>query len=32
MEHHRRIEDPTVEEILAAEAETYEYIAGRIKQ
>ena len=32
MEHHRRIEDPTVEEILAAEAATYEYIAGRIKQ
>lgn len=32
MEHHRRIDEPTVEQILAAEAETYEFIAGRIKQ
>lgn len=31
MEHHRLIENPGVEEILAAEAETYSYIAGRIK-
>lgn len=31
MEHHRRIPQPTVEEILAVEAETYEYIAGRIR-
>ncbi|MCM1188198.1 MAG: 1-deoxy-D-xylulose-5-phosphate reductoisomerase [bacterium] len=29
MEHHRPVGDPDVEEILAAEAETYEYIAGR---
>lgn len=28
MEHHRKIEQPTVEEILAAEAETYEFISG----
>ena len=28
MEHHRRVEDPDVDEILAAEAETYEYIAA----
>lgn len=31
MEHHSRISDPGVEAILEAEAETYEYIAGRIK-
>ena len=31
MEHHRRMEDPDVDEILAAEAETYEYIAAREK-
>lgn len=31
MEHHSLIENPGVEEILAAEAETYSYIAGRIK-
>lgn len=31
MEHHRLIENPGVEEILSAEAETYSYIAGRIK-
>ena len=31
MEHHRRVEDPDVDEILAAEAETYEYIAAREK-
>jgi 1-deoxy-D-xylulose-5-phosphate reductoisomerase len=32
MEHHRMIADPDVEQILEAEAEAYEYIAGRIKQ
>ena len=32
MEHHRTVQNPGVEEILAAEAETYEYIAGRIRQ
>ncbi len=32
MDHHSLILDPGVEEILAAEAETYEYIAGRIKR
>lgn len=31
MEHHSRIPDPGVEAVLEAEAETYEYIAGRIK-
>lgn len=31
MAHHRRIEEPSVEQILAAEAETYDYIAGRKK-
>ena len=31
MAHHRRIEEPSVEQILAAEAETYYYIAGRKK-
>ena len=31
MEHHSRISDPGVEAVLEAEAETYEYIAGRIK-
>ncbi len=31
MEQHKLISNPTVEEILTAEAETYEYIAGRIK-
>lgn len=31
MDHHRVIMNPTVEEILAAEKETYEYIAGRVK-
>lgn len=31
MAHHRRIEEPAVEQILAAEAETYDYIAGRKK-
>ncbi len=31
MEHHRTIADPDVEQILEAEAEAYEYIAGRIK-
>lgn len=30
MSHHKVIANPTVEEILAAEKETYEYIAGRI--
>ncbi|MGN0402281.1 MAG: 1-deoxy-D-xylulose-5-phosphate reductoisomerase [Acetatifactor sp.] len=30
MEHHKLTEAPDVDEILAAEAETYEYIAGRI--
>lgn len=30
MEHHKAVPAPNVEEILAAEAETYEYIAGRI--
>lgn len=28
MEHHRNIENPTVEQILETEQETYEYIAG----
>lgn len=32
MEHHRCILNPGVDDILAAEAETYEYIAGRIKR
>lgn len=32
MERHSVIPNPTVEEILAAEQQTYEYIAGRIKQ
>lgn len=32
MEHHRTVQNPGVEEILAAEVETYEYIAGRIRQ
>ena len=32
MEQHKVISNPTVEEILAAEQQTYEYIAGRIKQ
>ncbi|MCM1057081.1 MAG: 1-deoxy-D-xylulose-5-phosphate reductoisomerase [Firmicutes bacterium] len=32
MEHHSRIPDPGVEAILEAETETYEYIAGRMKQ
>ncbi len=31
MAHHRRIEEPSVEQILAAESETYDYIAGRKK-
>ncbi len=31
MEHHRLIENPGLDDILAAEAETYEYITGRIK-
>ena len=31
MQHHTKIENPSVEQILAAEAETYEYIAGRIR-
>ena len=31
MERHKAIEDPTVEEILGAETETHEFIAGRIK-
>ena len=30
MERHSRIADPTVDDILAAEQQTYEYIAGRI--
>ena len=30
MERHRKVENPTVEEILAAERQTYEYIAGRM--
>lgn len=30
MEHQKAVPGPNVEEILAAEAETYEYIAGRI--
>ncbi|MCM1541943.1 MAG: 1-deoxy-D-xylulose-5-phosphate reductoisomerase [Blautia sp.] len=32
MERHKVIEDPTVEQILDAEAETYEYISGRMKR
>lgn len=32
MEQHRNIANPTVEQILAAEQETYEYIAGRTWQ
>ncbi len=32
MEHHRLIREPGIEEILEAEAETYEYITGRVKQ
>lgn len=32
MAQHKTVENPDVEEILAAEAETYEYIAGRIGQ
>ena len=31
MEQHKVIEAPTVEQILEAEAETYEYILGRMK-
>lgn len=31
MQHHTKVENPSVEQILAAEAETYEYIAGRIR-
>jgi len=31
MAHHRAVEAPTVEQILEAEAETYEYISGRMK-
>lgn len=31
MEQHKLIEEPTVEQILEAEAETYEYISGRMK-
>jgi len=31
MERHKVIEDPAVEQILEAEAETYEYISGRMK-
>ena len=30
MEHHKVILNPTVEEILAAEAESYEFIAGKV--
>ena len=29
MEHHRVVENPDVDEILAAERETYEYIESR---
>ena len=32
MGHHRVVREPGVEEILAAEQETYEYIAGRISR
>ncbi|MCM1191330.1 MAG: 1-deoxy-D-xylulose-5-phosphate reductoisomerase [Butyrivibrio sp.] len=32
MEHHRRVPNPGVDAILEAEAETYEYIAGRMKR
>lgn len=32
MEHHSLIPDPGVEAVLEAEAETYEYIAGRMKR
>jgi hypothetical protein len=32
MEHHKAIAAPDVEQILGAEAETYDFIAGRIKQ
>lgn len=32
MEHHSLVSDPGVEAILDAEAETYEYIAGRMKR
>lgn len=31
MQRHKPIDNPSVEQILATEAETYEYIAGRIK-
>lgn len=31
MERHRVVENPAVEQILEAEAETYEYISGRMK-
>ena len=31
MGHHKPVANPSVEQILEAEAETYEYIAGRIK-
>ncbi len=31
MEHHKVIEAPTVEQILETEAETYEYILGKVK-
>lgn len=29
MQHHKKVENPNVEQILAAEKETYEYIAGK---
>ncbi len=32
MDHHSPVSDPGVEAVLEAEAETYEYIAGRIKR
>ena len=32
MEHHRKVENPTVEDILEAEQQTYEYISGRMKR
>ena len=31
MEQHKVTAEPTVEQILEAEAETYEYISGRMK-
>ena len=30
MENHKAVQNPSVDEILAAEAETYEFIAGKL--